>query len=548
VVVSLLAGASATAQQTWVAPDTGTASIRGLVTAADGSGPVRRAEVGTTGRLRRIILTDGEGRYLFRDLPAGRYAVTAGRSGYQTTGHGEREPGGAPRHFEVAHGEARDSIDIVLPKGGVIEVVITDEYGEPLEGVAVRPVRHRWIDGRLNESPPHPASDLRQRNFATDDRGHVRLVDLLPGPYILAADMRLRRPAPTARRESVDGVTRQYLPAFYPAAPSVKGMQPLELSLGQEVSIRMAIATVPVVRLSGRALRADGSALTTGIARLTSANSVSVGDAGSSGITANGFEFSEVRPGDYVVGVAPDASTTASRGTLPVTVTEAGLADLLVTMATAATTTPLTSSLRGRIVVDQGSSADAFQPEYFSLKRMLSDGRYVEAEIGPDRTVAFTGLAGDGRAWIWHNRDYGWFLKSVLLNGRDVTEGTFALPRGEATSGLQVLVTQSAASVTGVARDADGAAVSGYQALIFADDPARWTPDSRFVAAAFSDDRGRFQIGGLPSGRYRVVALESAEPVHTSDPVFLGRLRDGAISVTLREGEAQSLTLPLAAF
>ena len=63
-----------------VLPATGRSTIRGRVLTADGGQPMRRATVRITApelRVPRTALTDADGRYEFRDLPAGRYSINA---------------------------------------------------------------------------------------------------------------------------------------------------------------------------------------------------------------------------------------------------------------------------------------------------------------------------------------------------------------------------------------------------------------------------------------------------------------------------------------
>ena len=66
----------------------GTAVIRGRILAADTSTPIRRAQVrastGGSNRGARLVSTDAEGRFELRDLPAGRWDVTASKAGYVT--------------------------------------------------------------------------------------------------------------------------------------------------------------------------------------------------------------------------------------------------------------------------------------------------------------------------------------------------------------------------------------------------------------------------------------------------------------------------------
>jgi len=57
--------------------------------------PLRRATIALSevgGQLRRATTTDAEGRFDFRELPAGRFSVTATKAGYVTLLYGQRRP------------------------------------------------------------------------------------------------------------------------------------------------------------------------------------------------------------------------------------------------------------------------------------------------------------------------------------------------------------------------------------------------------------------------------------------------------------------------
>ena len=119
-------------------PQTGTAKIRGRVMAAVGSTPLRRTQISLTAtdnpQLRRSTTTDGDGRYELVDLPAGRYQMTVTKAGYVTMQYGQRRPFEPGTPISVRDGETVSSIDFALPKGAVITVRLTDEFGEPVAG------------------------------------------------------------------------------------------------------------------------------------------------------------------------------------------------------------------------------------------------------------------------------------------------------------------------------------------------------------------------------------------------------------------------------
>ena len=58
---------------------TGTGRIKGRLVAAETGAPVRRGQVRLTGPdiMPKSVVTDNEGAFEFRDLPAGRYTINA---------------------------------------------------------------------------------------------------------------------------------------------------------------------------------------------------------------------------------------------------------------------------------------------------------------------------------------------------------------------------------------------------------------------------------------------------------------------------------------
>src|SRR5688572_19807544 len=75
-------------------PQTGAATIRGRIVEADTGRPLRRSRATLTGpglpRQGLVTSTDEAGRYEFSRLPAGRFTLTAQRSGYLQLRYGQR--------------------------------------------------------------------------------------------------------------------------------------------------------------------------------------------------------------------------------------------------------------------------------------------------------------------------------------------------------------------------------------------------------------------------------------------------------------------------
>lgn len=139
------------------------------------------------------VLTDEQGRFVFRELAKGSYAITTtiGGNGYSPAGflvtglgqpfgayldgaYGRRRPGGPGQLLELGDGEKLGNVEIRAWKGGAIDGTVFDEANEPLAGVIVSAVR-RDPDGRLLTGP----------TTRTDDRGSYHLHSLQPGDYVV---------------------------------------------------------------------------------------------------------------------------------------------------------------------------------------------------------------------------------------------------------------------------------------------------------------------------------------------------------------------------
>jgi hypothetical protein len=139
----------------------------------------------------------------------------------------------------------------------------------------------------------------------------------------------------------------------------------------------------------------------------------------------------------------------------------------------------------------------------------------------------------------------GWAIRSVRLNGIDVTDGGIDFKPNEDVAGLEVELTNKLTSVSGLVTNAKGDAVKDYTAVVFAQDKEKWTGTSRYQSIGRPDQDGRFKISGLPPGEYYIVAVDRLEPGQTGDPDFLETIRRDAKMFSLLEGETKTVDLKL---
>ena len=166
-VMLCLAPSSTSAQQIvgvsvgGVVPATGRSTIRGRVLSSDDGQPILQATVfiiSTPDRRGRWELTDADGRYEFRDLPAGRYSINASKPTFVNWAYGQTQPNGSGTPLALADNQAADNIDIRLPRGAVITGRVTDESGEPVPNDGINSL----VPGHACPRPGRPGGrDLR---------------------------------------------------------------------------------------------------------------------------------------------------------------------------------------------------------------------------------------------------------------------------------------------------------------------------------------------------------------------------------------------------
>jgi hypothetical protein len=126
----------------------------------------------------RQVMTDAQGRFLFRELAKGRYTFKATAPGYLAGGFGQARPTGGQQAVELtSDNEKVGDLTLRMWKGATISGSVVDEGGEPVIGLSVRAIRRTVSAGR-----PRLAFGT---TGTTDDRGIYRIPNLTPGDYFV---------------------------------------------------------------------------------------------------------------------------------------------------------------------------------------------------------------------------------------------------------------------------------------------------------------------------------------------------------------------------
>jgi hypothetical protein len=119
-----------------------------------------------------VARTDGQGRFLFDNLPSPRVALSVRKSGFFTRQINGRESDSVVLDCAAPADCAR--VEFELGRGAVISGTVVDELGEPWEA---------------SDVGVEPTEEGRRPDYTmTDDRGAFRIASLKPGRYRVKAE------------------------------------------------------------------------------------------------------------------------------------------------------------------------------------------------------------------------------------------------------------------------------------------------------------------------------------------------------------------------
>jgi hypothetical protein len=485
-------------------------------------------------RESRATRTDETGLYEFKDLPAGRYTLTASKGSYITLAHGQLRPFEPGRPLEIGEGQTIEKVEFRLPRGSIITGLVVDEFGEPTADVQVMPMRFQYAQGRRRLAPVGRAS-------MTNDIGEFRLFGLPPGQYYVSATLRTNAAGLGTAEERLG-----YAPTYYPGTSVVSEADALTVGLAQTLTnVTISLAPTRTARISGTAIDSEGRVLKSGFVNAVQSNGPTVmTTAGGAAIRPDGtFSLANIVPGEYILQV----TIPGSFGQVPETVS----ARLTVNGEDINGVQLIgvkPSSAMGRIVVDP-IHTPALRPSAFRLTAIPAEVGGVLGGGGAataNDDFSFELKAQPGRQLIrLANPPSGWGLRAVRLNGMDVTDDGIEFRANENVGGIEIELTNRLSEVSGQVLDTRGRPLTDYSVIIFAQDPSRrgWT--SRHAALVRPDQNGRFAARGLPAGNYYAIAFDYVDSGEANDPEFLDRIRFSAVPFALSDGQATTIDLRL---
>jgi len=512
--------------------------LPGCTVRADTGEPIRHAIVTASSQETReivFVVTGADGCFEFSELPAGHYVLHGSKTGFVTSGIGDKSLGRSTSPVALSDGETAKRVYLRLSPAGNVTGRVVDEFGEPIADVSVRAYRYQ-VTERGRRLVPAPAA----RSAMTNDLGEFRLFSLLPGQYYLLATFS----AVSTGASAYSGPGLGYIPTYYPNGQNISQAQPISIGIGASVAgVSISLARGRAARIDGVVTDSQGSPISSGSiqAELSGASPPAI--VASASIRGDGtFSLLNVPPGDYSVSASYPARASGSVGEW----INASLSINGEDMAGVRLVGQRMARIRGQIVTDAIGQA-APRPASIRVAAVaLDSASAAPADVvahGVQKDMTFELVAPPGASVIrLLSIDPGWALKSIRVGATDIVDTGLMLRPADDLRDVQIIITDQLAELTGQLIGPKDV-LRNYTILLFPRERGLWHLAPRYFATGRPDGDGMFRLRGLLPGDYIVAAVDDLDPQDSSNPLLLERLSTVGHSISLREGQAQNLIL-----
>jgi hypothetical protein len=525
-------------------------TIAGRVLRADTGAPMASALVtlmpdteGATVSDRRTR-TREDGGFSFTGVTPGDYNLRPEKNGFLAAEYDDVDQDSQGDSLTVGRGANLKGIDLRLRRWGVISGTVTDETGDPVQGVRVIAVRPcYWPRG--DRTFDVPASTY------TNDLGQYRLAGLEAGDYYVGAGSG----SDTGDKHLPDNA--RYTGAFYPAAEKISDAQIIEIAAGTEAS---AINFAVRIELNSYAIRGAVAGVGPGEFQNTS---VQIRQESLAGITSYGdpmayinvgkdgsFSLPSVSPGDYEIEAqhfqrsptAKDDQVSVQVGLVTVRVTDAdvGVRVAIPTAAIVHVKANLQNGDRpagrnqGLFLVPADATATVGSANLPCCRTFDALGGFTFQDVMPGSY--YFSLTGPFSAAS--------YVERVVCNGTDYSEQPLVVSAGDAKFDCEMTIVADGAKLTGKVMNEKGP-VRGYTVVAIPESQALRPLSGRVVGSPMPSDKkeGHFQIPALRPGDYLVFAVPYDRQQRYFAPDFAERNSESAVKIPIEPGESQNITL-----
>jgi 5-hydroxyisourate hydrolase-like protein (transthyretin family) len=529
-------------------PDGQLCTVAGTVTSVATGEPLKKVEIALspespdTHPRPRTVLTDANGAFSLDHVVPGRYYLAVRREGYLTQQYGQKQDNGEDFGAVLSLTAGQKITDLIfrLQKTAVITGRVVDEDGDPIIRASVEVLRRRVVNGSRRFEP--------MGSEATDDQGVYRIFDLPPGHYFVRVNP--LGPKGSIRMSPDDeqppDPKSAYPETYFPGTTDSSRASVLEVKAGDEIP-RIDFFLAPqagtkTYRIRGHVTNALGAQTEGSITVMAfprnseEENSFGRYLAQPDGKTSN-FTIEGLVPGPYTVTAFSFGGQRAHSAIQEIEITNSDVDSVSLVVTRGA-------EISGRVFFE-GQTASDGENLLVALESRSIDFPYFgssQAKVKGDGTFVISDV-GDGTYSIRvYSSCHQCYLKSATAGGIDLLAQHLTVASGSGESNLELLYSSNTGKASGVVAGADGLPVPGAYVMLVRD---RDSPDAASDSKATTDQNGRFEIEGVPPGRYRAVAFAKTgtDSADFDDPDFVKPFADKAESFEISAGSTTNLQL-----
>jgi hypothetical protein len=555
------------------------ATIRGKVVYEDTGRPLRFVAIGfvkstdtTNTYSTKFVKTDENGDFVIKNVKAGTFLPIIKADGILNPTSYANQLKQADKKAEIENlfektevaGLGEFQVLIRAKRGGSIIGKVNYSDGEVAVGVKVEALIKN--DNRFQTAS---FGDFGVGTATTDDRGFYRFAGLPEGKYIV------RVIEPVSHKETKMqlweatrggyGQDSQMLMTYYPASEKSDKATLLDVGIGQEQSdINFNLPERTLFRIAGKVVgKSNRQPLKDFQITLFKMNSFDekVANRGTASIvttdSAGNWAMRSLPKGKYVVSIekayvyksakdTPDEKEiTYSNMSKTIEITDQSISDLVFEL-------PSESVISGTILTDDEKTI----PAYVGMFALSEDGKNGGNSENTDKEKGSTDeqnkqtlfkirklTAGKYKLKLGGNRDY--YIKSVKLNGNDVTNSFIEIKESEELKNIQVVLSNQTGTLKGKV-DGYDSKENGFVILT--------SPNTKYGDADTNIEsrgaailpNGDFEVK-IKEGEYSVLLItENSRPKTEGEgKEWFNNLVKNAPKVQIKIGEVANITLKM---
>lgn len=503
----------ALSQQPATANASGSFSIQGAVVEHASGRPLNKVMV-TVIRMPQGVqqvhrVTSDDGRFVFNNLPAGKYSLWAQARGYAQQSF--REDG--QYSTAIVAGPGLDSEHILFPLAapGSISGNVIDEDGDPVRQAQVWLLRRGVFSGK--------SEITMQGAKQTDSSGGFEFSHLSPGTYFVGVQarpwyaentsMHVRTPvgqesAAPAENPEPSSLDVVYPTTYYADTVDSTAASPITVAEGGNANIQITLRAVPAlhIQLTGYEPKPDSS---------IGANAFEIGPGGNQNMGGgnammmnNGNHWELVAaPGRYILSVQAFGNGRVDQlGATSIDLTSSGSIDMNGIRKT---------SVAGQVVFEGNEKPGG---QTMLLFVALNGARAAQAPVEADGSFSVKDAplwGGRYRIELENGLAY-YYLKSIDVKGATFSGSELDIPYGASVQ-LSLVAAKGVPHVNGIAMK-DDKPFAGAMVLLIPQDLNR----SDLIRRDQSDSDGTFTLNDVAPGRYTAVAIDDGHDLEYAEP------------------------------